>query len=904
MKTPNLLIIVFALSLFYGCGSTVDGLAISPGGAAPPSSVSVTFTAVGTTTPAITSIPNGGQADVQATVRDIGGNAVSGIAVSFAVTGGAANGTLFPASATTNASGVATVTLTAVATDQQVTVTATATIPSGGSISNTGSISVGTVSNPPSSVAVSFAAVGTTTPAITSIGNGGACDVRVLVRDASNNPLAGVTVNFSVSGGVATGVFSAASAVTDALGVATVTFTAAAANTLATFTASINVGASTINNTAVLTIGTPPPPTPATVTLTVSPLTVNITGQATVTVTAKDASGNPAFNSSVTLGITAGATLGSFSSSDPALDSITQNTDAAGQVVATFYAGSSSGLVTIRATCAPLAPKTQSLSITSDPASIDLQAANPNLTVSGTTQLTADVRNIMNNPVSDGTSVAFALTAGATNVGTLSSATATTVNGIATVTFTADANNTGTVVVTATAGTAPNDVSSSTLISVSQAATGSIVFDSATPSTISVQGSSPTSSLVKFIVKNVAGSPQPNVNVDFTLYGPTGSSISPLSVTTRADGSVTTTLTSGSVAGPARIVATVSGMAISTSGTVAIGGGVPSASHFDVSASRFNLEGLNCNNVQSTFTAFVADRFGNYNILKGTTVSFTTEAGAINTSGTTGDTGTTTVTLRTQAPQPVDTTPMVGEPNYTFGGRTYNPRDGWVTVLVRTTGEESFVDNNANGNYSAGEPFTDLTEPFVDMDDSGTRTAGEQFFDWPAGVTGNTVGAYDGVNGVWDAQIPIFKTFTLVFSGAPHIGNTAAGILTSRIECIDLACATPTSNITIANGSSALFKVYVSDINMNTIMPGSSIDVKLNPTTTGVTPTVIEGTPFAVGDGLSYGPTELTVRLSNGGGLTSNASPTLKAEITWPGACTSPPLKTGVYYPGTITFTP
>jgi hypothetical protein len=79
-----------------------------------------------------------------------------------------------------------------------------------------------------------------------------------------------------------------------------------------------------------------------------------------------------------------------------------------------------------------------------------------------------------------------------------------------------------------------------------------------------------------------------------------------------------------------------------------------------------------------------------------------------------------------------------GEKSYTYGGRTYNPRDGWVSVLVTTTGEEYFYDSNANGMYDAAEfpSVIDLGEPFIDTNDNGARDDGttdpaELYFDWP-----------------------------------------------------------------------------------------------------------------------------------------------------------------------------
>lgn len=880
---------------------------LAAAGASLPSSVSVTFTAVGTTTPVITTIPNGGQADVQATVRDGAGNVVSGITVNFSVSGGAANGTLSPASATTNASGVATVTLTAVATNQQVTVTAVATIPSGGTISNSGFITVGTISNLPTSVSVVFTAVGTTTPAITAIPNFGQADVRALVRDASSNPLAGVTVNFSVQGGAATGTL-AASAVTNASGIATVTYTAVASNTVAT----INANVASINNSAVLTVGTPPPPAPASMNLTINPLTITISSQATVTVTLLDASGNPAFNNPVTLTITAGTSLASFSPMPSSVLTVPLTTNASGIASATLYSGSSSGSVTVQASSAASnSPQSGSILITSNPASVSLSVGSSSLINGQTTTVTADVRNFLNQAVSDGTSVTFALTYGGAAPGTLSSTTAFTVTtilgpgvtgGIASVTFNADPTNAGPVFITATAGTV---TSAPVLITVSAASAASLEFVSATPNVIGIQGSGTTSSsFVKFKVISSSGSTLPGVNVSFTLFGPTGSYLDTLDATpttssgsTDSKGEVITILQAGTVAGPCRIAAStmVSGATLTTSsGNISIGGGVPSDLFFSTSVSKFNLDGLGCNNLQSTITAYLADRFGNYNILQGWSVSFATDSGAIDTSNVTDASGITTAVFRTQSPIPADVAPLVGEPNYTVGPRTYNPRDGWLTILVSTTGEEYFRDDNANGVYDSlpvPETFTDLSEPFIDSNDNGGRDSGELFFDWPGGITGNTAGTHNGPNTVWDARIPIFRQVNLVMTGPPNFSDN-----TTRITDDTFSTTNPVS---ILRGGSRDFYVFVSDINMNALIAGTKVSLISDKSEAKIT--YLGGDPQTLADGLSFGPAILQYRVTNNNTSAGSVFPTLTATIDWLGNCGRASTPT-TFYRGTITL--
>jgi adhesin/invasin len=196
--------------------------------------VTITFTATGTVGPAATialflgdgqTAPAGTAVPTQpsVTVRDAVGNPVSGVTVTFAVTSG--GGSAAGLSPSTDGSGVATVgnwilgptagqnTLTASSpglSGSPVLFTATGTTPATSITTNNGdgqsAIAGSQVATPPS----------------------------VIVKDASGNPVAGVTVTFAVTsgGGSATGV----NTVSDASGIATVGSwtlgTTAGANTL------------------------------------------------------------------------------------------------------------------------------------------------------------------------------------------------------------------------------------------------------------------------------------------------------------------------------------------------------------------------------------------------------------------------------------------------------------------------------------------------------------------------------------------------------------------------------------------------------------------------------------------------------------------------------------------------
>jgi hypothetical protein len=392
---------------------------------------------------------------------------------------------------------------------------------------------------------------------------------------------------------------------------------------------------------------------------------------------------------------------------------------------------------------------------------------------------------------------------------------------------------------------------------------GGIQFISAIPGAVGVVGSGqPTTSSVTFRVTDPNGGPIPGQTVSFTMTGPVGSYIGPsdstpttATGTTNSAGNVSVPLNAGSAAGPVTIRADVTvGATTFTTATsvISIGGAVPSAHHFTIATSRFNLPGLVKAGFEATISVFLADRFSNFNILAGTQVSFFTEAGAVDTSVNLSDTGSGSVTIRTQNPMP--TTVVSATP--------FN-RNGHLKVIAVVRGEEGFFDVNGNGLYDPGiDTFTtgvngmDQDEPFVDTNDNGlwdgpgctqpgciTTHPGEQFVD------SNGNGRWDAANGVWDGpgctqagcvQNPtIWQSIVLQFTGN----------LTCRI--LDLPGATfPHTSFALTNGGAGATRAYrieVFDVNENAPVPGTSVSISVS----GGIATGAGG--FTVIDGVSSG---------------------------------------------------
>lgn len=479
--------------------------------------------------------------------------------------------------------------------------------------------------------------------------------------------------------------------------------------------------------------------------------------------------------------------------------------------------------------------------------------------------------------IANGTAVTFALSSAL--MGSITSS-ATTTSGVASATFVASTVP-GTVTITATA----NGTSTSIPIVIVSSENSAIEFVSATPQALGIKGSGRVEkSTIVFLVKDDSANPVGAGEViSFVLAGPGGGrqpsaggeyigsddgTPTTAMAVTDSSGLASVALTAGKVAGSINITASVStasgGVVSASTPTISVGGGAVSARHFNIATDTLNLSGLVFSGLEATISAYVADRFGNFNVLEGTTVSFYTEAGAISANNTTDETGLTSVAFRTQAPIPADVAISAAEitminglnTNYTFSGSlspiltdgTVHPRDGHADVLATVSGEETFVDANANGIYDSGESFTDDGEPYIDESDSSAWEVGEFYVD------SNGNGSYDGPNGVWDGP------------GCTDTGCEAAKIISTSLTMAltgDIVyCAITPTTFTIANAGSTSFTFVVGDVNLNAPPGGTEISVSATTgTVTGTSSYTVPdmvGGPVVIGFTLSDADTSTT----------------------------------------------
>jgi len=452
----------------------------------------------------------------------------------------------------------------------------------------------------------------------------------------------------------------------------------------------------------------------------------------------------------------------------------------------------------------------------------DSLAVRPTTTirVGGTATVSVDARDAGNAPVPNGTTIAFAVENSAFGSITESS---TTTDGIATATFTA-VNQPGTARITASSGLATGSVD----IEIEQAPAAAIEFVNAVPNLIALAGiGGQEISTVTFLVVDSNHTPLEGVNVTFGMDGPGGGAyMGPATSSTNASGIATVRLYSGVVAGPVTVSATtgIGDPPIPTtveSTTISIGGGVPSDWFFSIAASTQNLPGLACANEQGTITAYLADRFGNYNVLQGTSVSFASERGLhVDTAqATLQDDGTASVAFRTQGGAPEN----VGQPggdwedllhadilnDYGFNAPGY-PRDGLCSILVYARGEEHFNDLNANGFFDPGEfkpAYDTIEDPFIDYNSNGTHDDGLGTDPFELYIDDNDNGSPDVEDGAWNDNKYIFRNYQFLITGQPYI-----------------SFYTPSGTAVPDDGTREVY-VLVCDRNLNQLMPGTTVNM-------------------------------------------------------------------------------
>jgi len=444
--------------------------------------------------------------------------------------------------------------------------------------------------------------------------------------------------------------------------------------------------------------------TSAVIGLALSTNTVTAATPATVTATVYDGNGVPVSGKVVTFSTVNG--LGAFSST-------TALTNLSGVATVALYPANNttSGADTVKATISvngsPV-EATQGFQLTATAVTIssftsDVLAPSA-LSAYGQANLTVSVAG-----AATGTPISVTLNSLCATKGKaiLTPATAVTTNGVVNFTY----KDQGCGATDAADSLQATVVGSSTTaalnLNLSSPAVSSITFTSASPQTIYLKGSGFTeNSVVTFQVKDLGGNPLPNRSVVLdatTLTGGLTIDGAAVPVTKQSDssGNVSVQINSGTVPTPVRVRATLGSIA-TVSSNLSIAVGLPSQQFFSLSQGKHNIEGYDHDGVANTYTIIASDRLGNP-VPAGTSVNFVSgEGGQIEGSKQitlTNGSASTTANFVSSAPRPVD---------------------GRITVVAYALGEETFIDNNGNNVYDAGEAFQDLGDVYIDRAYDGT----------------------------------------------------------------------------------------------------------------------------------------------------------------------------------------
>jgi len=386
----------------------------------------------------------------------------------------------------------------------------------------------------------------------------------------------------------------------------------------------------------------------------------------------------------------------------------------------------------------------------------------------------------------------------------------------------------------------------------------SIQFLSSTPSSITLQGTggaglSETSS-IQFKVKDPLGVTLEGQIVNFSLSTEVGGiTFNPASAVTDINGEVYTVVQSGSIPTAVRVIASIPGTDITTqSDQLAITSGIPDQNSTTVGADIVNPEGGIINGSEITVTMRLADAFNNP-VPAGTSVSFTTEGGSIDGNCTTNTNGACSVTWRSQNPRP-----------------TGGDGDGIATILATALGQESFVDNNANGVFDAGDSWDDIGEAFRDDNNNGTCDAGEFFEDI------NSNGLCDAADGLYNGNAckPGYSLCSALKN--IHVRDSTRISMSTSFADITIVPDPGASPASINAAAGATVVVTIADENGNSMPGDSTIDVSVSNgeiQNSGAVPDTVLNTifsrsfPVVIGtDGTSSNDGVLTIKVTSPAG--------------------------------------
>jgi hypothetical protein len=371
--------------------------------------------------------------------------------------------------------------------------------------------------------------------------------------------------------------------------------------------------------------------------------------------------------------------------------------------------------------------------------------------------------------------------------------TITTTSGTATATYSATGCS-GNDTITATAVVDDVPLTATAQVTVAAATVGSIQFVSAAPDNIGLLGTGGVgrqeTSTVRFAVTDSIG----------------GIQMTPTTATSDALGEVQTVVSAGSVATSVRVTATVvpsSPVIAAQSDQLTITTGIPDNDSVSLSMGCVNIEGWNLDGTTTDVTVRMSDRYNNP-VPDNTAVTLHAEGGQI------GGSCLTTTT-------PAD---GAGVCSVTFVSQNPRPADGRISILATAIGEESFIDNDADGFFNNTDVPIEIGEPYRDDNESGTYNLGEVFSDFNSnGLRDDATHAdYVNFNGLLcDSMTALCSpNETLFVSDTGVVVVSGSGAVFSHL---------PAGVLDITGGTASV-TVTIGDVNNQPMAGGTTIEAE------------------------------------------------------------------------------
>ena len=315
------------------------------------------------------------------------------------------------------------------------------------------------------------------------------------------------------------------------------------------------------------------------------------------------------------------------------------------------------------------------------------------------------------------------------------------------------------------------------------------------------------------------------VNFRFGVQPGGGASLAPASAATDNNGVAVVTLSSGTVAGVAQVVAetAVEGKTVrSQPVAVTIHGGLPDQTHFSVGPAQFNFPGLNTFGIENGIAIIAGDQYANP-VRPGTAVYFTSTHGVIEGSAQTDPEGRGGVSLIAANPLPADgiaivTATTADRNNAQVSGSTPVIFSGVPVVTISPASVAVGTTYNLTVTDQNGNPLVQGTSITAKVEGTAVKSVGNTSVQLPdSGFLGGHL--YEHV-----IRGPGITEFT--FRAVENIDQTATNPPTPVVEAVTVSVAGANGRLEIVLGGTGKRPLVTSPGAIVTHLPDGTVRVQ------------------------------------------------------------------------------